>query len=275
MYFLLKKRYILTFYLNFFIFLDNLIEEKAMNTPIDIDKDSRNKMIFTIIEHRPEKIRSTQMAKFVSEIFGISDKTAYNIWYNIKLIDKDDLFKTDVRDDIRQSIDKKIQETQSKNTTKGDLKGTIFKLQKAIKDSFYNEKKLTSNLLAEIVHHLLTKEFGAKLDESRPFNAKKDEKSRVGYILNLIKGAAAKDGRKTKNAKLTDQQKETIEKFLAERNKEKNITTQKEEMIEQPSSNTSQTNSFCKDCEALKEENTKLIDLNKAYRLILTEKNQI
>jgi hypothetical protein len=248
-----------------------------MTTPIDIDKDSRNKMIFTIIEHRPEKIRSTQMAKFVSEIFGISDKTAYNIWSNIKLIGKDDLFKADVRDDIKQSLDKKIQETQSKNTTKGDLKSHIFKLQKAIKDHFSNEKKLTSNLLAEIVHHLLTKEFGNKLDESRPFNSKKDEKSRVGYILNLIKGSAAKDGRKTKNAKpLTEQQKETIEKFLAER-KEKNakITEPPKEMIEQPSSNTSQTNSFCKDCEALKEENTKLIDINKAYRLILTEKNQI
>lgn len=244
-----------------------------MNTLIDIDKDSRNKMVFTIIEARPEKIRSTQMAKFVSEIFGISDKTAYNIWRNIKLIGQDDLFKTDIREDIRKLIERKIEETQSKNTTKVDLKSHIFKLQKAIKDKLSNEKKLTSNLLAEIVHHLLTKEYGVKLDESRPFNAKKDEKSRVGYILNLIKGAAAKDGRKTKNAKLTDQQKETIEKFLEERNKEKNITTQKEEMINQTSSNTSQTNSFCKDCEALKEENKKLTDLNKAYRLILTEKN--
>jgi len=231
-----------------------------MTTPINIE--SRNRMIFTIIDNRPEKIKSTQMAKFASEIFGISDKTAYNIWYNIKLIQKDDFFKTDVEDDIQKLIDQKIQETQSKNTTKGDLKSHIFKLQKAIKDQF-SEKKLTSNLLAEIVHHLLKKEFGNKLDESRPFNAKKDDKSRVGYILNLIKGSAAKDGRKTKNAKpLTDQQKETIEKFLEER-KEKNVKLKEppKEMIEQPSSTTSQTNSLCKDCEALKEENTKLIDL--------------
>lgn len=200
----------------------------------------------------------------------------------MKLIGQDELLKTKVSEDIKQSVDKKIQETQSKNTTKGDLKSHIRKLQKAIKDSFHNEKKLTANLLAEIVYLLLITDFGDKLDESRPFNAKKDEKSRVGYILNLIKGSAAKDGRRTKNAKLTDQQKETVEKFLADRkDKEKNmkLTHQQKETIEQPSSkehnSTSQTNSLCKDCEALKEENAKLIDLNKAYRLILTEKNQI
>ena len=222
-----------------------------------LESSKRNMMIFTLIENRPKSITKTKMTELVAKVMGLSTTATTFIWYNIKLVKQDNLFRIKVDEYIQKLIDDEINHELSCNRIRSNVIDRVFALNRAIIDHFHR-KKLSYNSLAGIIYDFLKKEFGESLEDVKPFNRKKDDHSRVLFISNLLR-CRAKDYDNINNlAQLTEEQIKSIETFLGQR-QGKNRRKQ----------TIAHENLHCKECEALKEENIKLRDLNKALRLIL------